>query len=50
MNDNDPIPPGTQTEHGEVLAVGFVGERYYWLADEHGDIAMLPADVVEEDK
>jgi len=35
--------------YGKVAQVGWVGERYYWLIDEEGTIAMMPADVIEQD-
>ena len=42
------LPLGTETQWGLVSAVGWTaGERYYWMIDEHGSVAMLPADVVE---
>ena len=42
------VPIGAQTPWGAVSAVGMIqGERYYWLVDEHGDVAMMPACVVE---
>lgn len=34
--------------YGKVSAVGFtLGERYYWITDRAGSVAMLPASVVE---
>ncbi len=38
---------GTQTAYGEVVAVGWVGERYYWLRDRHGVVSMMPATAIE---
>ena len=38
---------GTKTIYGEVVAIGWVGERYYWLVDRHGSVAMIPAIVLE---
>ena len=38
---------GTQTDFGIIVAVGWVGERYYWLIDRHGVVSMMPACVVE---
>ena len=34
---------------GEIVAVGHVGERYYWLLDDDGTISMIPAPTIEED-
>lgn len=43
--------PGTEIDyHGRrarIEAVGWVGERYYWLAFFDNSIAMLPASEVE---
>jgi len=42
---------GTKTPWGKIVAVGTVqGERYYWIEDGLGGIAMMPADVVENDE
>ena len=50
MSTRPPIPLGTIVEpYGKVAQVGWVGERYYWLIDEEGTIAMMPADVIEQD-
>lgn len=39
---------GSQTQWGRISAVGLVGsERYYWMTDEDGGVAMMPADTVE---
>ena len=35
---------------GKLVAVGFVGERYYWFISKYGVITMLPASVVEPKK
>lgn len=45
-----PIPLGTSIEpYGEVSAVGSIdGERYYWMVDWRGDVAMLPACTLEK--
>ena len=41
------IPMGFITdEYGEVIAVGWVGERCYWLIRD-GVISMIPASVIE---
>lgn len=32
---------------GKVVAVGWVGELYYWLIDSHGVVSMMPSYVVE---
>lgn len=43
-----PLPLGTRIPHyGTISAVGWVGERYYWLEDQHGDISMMPASLIE---
>lgn len=51
-NDNKPILPlGTPVKPwGKIIAVGWYGERYYWLENDHGDISMMPARVVENNK
>ena len=40
---------GTKTPWGVICAVGWIGERYYWMRHEGqgGGISMLPASVVE---
>ena len=39
---------GTKTRWGKIAAVGTTsGERYYWVVDKHGDVAMMPAIMVE---
>lgn len=44
----DPLPLGTPTVWGQIVMVGILaGERYYWMRDKSGGIAMMPADVVE---
>lgn len=44
---NLPIPLGTVIKpYGKVAAVGWVGERYYWLVKE-GCVSMIPAAVLE---
>ena len=48
MQMSPPIPLGTYVKPwGKIVQVGWVGERYYWLMNKRGDIAMMPADVVE---
>lgn len=51
MSAQLPLMPGTVVRYVgdtlEIVAVGWVGERYYWLKDKHGAIAMLPGDLVE---
>lgn len=32
--------------HGKVVAIGWVGERYYWLIN-NGVVSMIPAVVLE---
>lgn len=41
---------GTETRWGKVVAIGWVGERYYWIINEHQITSMMPASVVEEKK
>lgn len=38
---------GSVTPWGKVVAIGWVGERYYWMEDSHGVVSMMPADFVE---
>ena len=38
---------GTTTPWGRIVAVGWVWERYYWIVDRLGGVAMMPASVVE---
>lgn len=39
---------GTSTSWGEVAGIRFCdGERFYFLVDALGEVAMMPADVVE---
>jgi len=46
-----PLLPGTEVPgFGKVIAVGWIGERYYWLLGERGGISMMPASVVEKAK
>lgn len=43
-----PLRLGTETQWGAIGAVGLTGgERYYWMVDKHGSVAMMPACVVE---
>lgn len=39
---------GTRTQYGIVQAIGWVGERYYWLLKD-GAVAMMPASVIESE-
>ena len=39
---------GTLTRWGKIGAVGWVGERYYWMVAPDGGVAMMPAATVEE--
>ena len=40
---------GEETKWGKVIMIGrTLGERYYWMEDKDGGIAMMPADVVEK--
>ena len=43
---SDILPMGTQTIVGEVVAVGWRGERYYFLLAESG-VSLMPAIVIE---
>lgn len=38
---------GDITPWGKVVAIGWVGERYYWLEGKDRTIAMMPATAVE---
>jgi hypothetical protein len=40
---------GTKTNYGIIKAVGYVGERYYWIIDEHKTVSMIPAKVIEKE-
>jgi hypothetical protein len=42
----NPLPIGTKTQYGIITAVGYVGERYYWL-DDNGVTSMMPATTIE---
>lgn len=43
-----PVKIGTKFNHyGEVVAVGYVGERYYWLLSPKGVTSMIPATIIE---
>ncbi len=33
--------------YGKIIAIGWVGERYYWLKDKDGVISMMPASLIE---
>lgn len=39
---------GTQTHWGEIVAVQWVGERYYFIMDQLGGVSMMPSDIVEQ--
>lgn len=46
--ETKPLNIGIKTEWGKITAVGITGgERYYWMVDKHGCVAMMPASVVE---
>lgn len=32
---------------GKVIAIGWLGERYYWLLQDDGVVAMIPAAVLD---
>lgn len=38
---------GTKTKWGTIKAVGYVGERYYWIIDKYNVVSMIPASTVE---
>jgi hypothetical protein len=38
---------GAQTPFGEIVAIGWVGERYYWCIDASGVVSMMPASLIE---
>lgn len=46
---NPPLPLGTSVPpYGTIVAVRWDGyERYYFLTNQHGNTAMLPADNIE---
>lgn len=39
---------GTKTKYGIICAVGWVGERYYWIKSKLGTISMFPASIIEK--
>lgn len=41
------VPLGTQTHWGEIVAMQYVGERYYFILDALGGVSMMPADMIE---
>ena len=44
-----PLPIGTKTQWGKIEAIGITGgERYYWMVDKYGCVAMIPAFMVEQ--
>jgi hypothetical protein len=45
---NQPLSIGTQIKpYGKVIAIAWLGERYYFLSDERGSVAMMPATTIE---
>ena len=42
-----PLPLGTSTKWGRIEAVCWKGERYYMILNFQGDVALMPANVVE---
>lgn len=38
---------GEKTKYGVIVAIGWVGERYYWLK-KNGVVIMYPARMVED--
>jgi hypothetical protein len=51
MNVAPVIPLGTHIEpYGRVAAVGWKGERVYWIVSDTGrEMAMIPAVVIEKE-
>ena len=47
MEREKPLRIGTKTKWGIIKAVGYVGERYYWIVDKDKNVAMMPACVIE---
>lgn len=41
---------GSKTKWGRIVAIGWIGERYYWMIDKHGVVSMMPASVVEPEQ
>ncbi len=42
------MPLGSRTRWGKIASVAILsGERYYFMVDKHGEVAMMPAMVVE---
>ncbi len=44
------IPIGTLTQYGTIAAVGWAGERYYWMTNVGGVTSMIPAAVLEAEE
>ena len=38
---------GARTKYGRIVAIGWIGERYYWMVGKDGTIAMMPAKLIE---
>jgi hypothetical protein len=48
LEHNEPLNPGTETKYGTVKAVLCLGgERYYAVIEDCGNVALIPAGVVE---
>lgn len=47
MNRLDPLPLGTNTRWGKVASVLLTGGERYYMLERNGDVALMPADVVE---
>lgn len=41
------IALGTKTRWGKVAAIGWIGERYYWLISKDGVVSLMPATVID---
>ncbi len=43
-------PIGSKTKYGMVVAIGFVGERYYWIRKRDGVVSLFPAFMIEQEQ
>lgn len=46
---SEPLPLGTEVKpYGKIEMIGSLdGERYYWLVNKDGSVAMMPSIVIE---
>lgn len=44
---NPPLAIGTSTRWGRIEAICWKGERYYMIRNFQGNVALMPADIVE---